>query len=92
MPLLTSKQVAEVKLGKVDANEAPKLPPPKPEPTYRVRMHHPDTSERFPLRDFELVLGDLKIEVKSGIAEVIPEIADQLEAMSWRRGKQIPIL
>jgi len=87
--LLTRKQVEEAKLGKVGEEEAPTLPPVVEPPKERVRMHHPDSTDRHPIRDCEFELEGQVIKLRRGVALVTPDVAKVLESMSWRRGKTV---
>lgn len=91
MGLLTRKQVEEIRQGKVEGVEAPTLPPTPQSPTFRVRMHHPDTTVSFPLRDFEMEIGSEKVEVKAGVAVVYPEQAAYLKELGWLTGRKLPL-
>ena len=91
MGLKTRKEIEEIRQGKTVGEESPKLPTPPAPHTFRVRMHHPDTTINAPLRDFVMELDGKQVEVKGGVAEVDPDLAKTLESMDWRRGKELPL-
>ena len=91
MPLVTARELAA-------ARAAPPPEPLKPQASSRavkaelearVRMFHPDSTDRSPIScSFEL--DGETVTVKYGVAVVSATLAACLESAGWRRGRELP--